>query len=76
MTGDDDSSASKLAERRGEETKVYQPAEDSGLLADAAQEFARGRTLEVGTGSGWVAEQVAPEVPEMVAADVNPHACR
>ncbi|MFC6737043.1 HemK2/MTQ2 family protein methyltransferase, partial [Halolamina salina] len=28
------------------------------------------------TGSGWVAEQVAPEVPEIVAADVNPHACQ
>ncbi len=73
---DDDSTAADLAERRGEETKVYQPAEDSGLLADAAAEFARGRTLEVGTGSGWVAEQVAPEVESVVAADVNPHACQ
>jgi release factor glutamine methyltransferase len=73
---DDDSTAAGLAERRGEEMKVYQPAEDSGLLADAAEEFARGRTLEVGTGSGWVAEQVAPEVDSVVAADVNPHACR
>jgi release factor glutamine methyltransferase len=73
---DDDSTAADLAERRGEETKVYQPAEDSGLLADAAEEFARGRTLEVGTGSGWVAEQVAPEVESVVAADVNPHACQ
>jgi release factor glutamine methyltransferase len=73
---DDDSTAAGLAQRRGEETKVYQPAEDSGLLADAAAEFARGRTLEVGTGSGWVAEQVAPEVDSIVAADVNPHACR
>ncbi|GAB7092942.1 class I SAM-dependent methyltransferase [Halolamina litorea] len=72
---DDGSTAASLAERRGEETKVYQPAEDSGLLADAATEFARGRTLEVGTGSGWVAEQTAPEVPRMVAADINPHAC-
>ncbi|NHX35994.1 MULTISPECIES: HemK2/MTQ2 family protein methyltransferase [Halolamina] len=73
---DDGTTATDLAERRGQETKVYQPAEDSGLLADAAKEFARGRTLEVGTGSGWVAEQVAPQVPEVVAADVNPHACR
>ncbi|WP_435114947.1 HemK2/MTQ2 family protein methyltransferase [Halolamina sp. C58] len=72
----EEESVSGLAERRGEETKVYQPAEDSGLLADAAAEFARGRTLEVGTGSGWVAEQVAGSVPEMVAADVNPHACQ
>ncbi|MFC6735785.1 methyltransferase, partial [Halolamina salina] len=32
---DEESTAAGLAERRGEETKVYQPAEDSGLLADA-----------------------------------------
>ncbi|KPN31721.1 putative methyltransferase [Halolamina pelagica] len=80
MTANDseetESTATTLADRRGQETKVYQPAEDSGLLADAAEEYARGRTLEVGTGSGWVAEQVAPHVPQVVAADVNPHACR
>jgi release factor glutamine methyltransferase len=78
---DDDSApdpeSTSLAERRGVETTVYQPAEDSGLLADAALEHARGRTLEVGTGSGWVAERVAVETDcEVVASDVNPHACR
>jgi release factor glutamine methyltransferase len=66
-----------LAERRGIETTVYQPAEDSQLLADAAVEYARGLTLEVGTGSGWVAEQIATETAaRVVASDVNPHACR
>ncbi|WP_423750579.1 HemK2/MTQ2 family protein methyltransferase [Salinirarus marinus] len=66
-----------LADRRGVETAVYQPAEDSRLLADAAVEHARGLTLEVGTGSGWVAEQVATETDaRVVASDVNPHACR
>jgi Methylase of polypeptide chain release factors len=40
---------------------VYRPAEDSGLLADAAVDAAHGRVLEVGTGSGWVAERVAAE---------------
>jgi HemK-related putative methylase len=67
-----------LAERRGLETNVYQPAEDSGLLADAAVEFARGRVLEVGTGSGWVAEQVAKtgDAERVVVSDLNPHACR
>ena len=66
-----------LAERRGVETNVYQPAEDSGLLAEAALEHARGRTLEVGTGSGWVAERVAIETDcTVLASDPNPHACR
>ncbi|RDI72806.1 HemK2/MTQ2 family protein methyltransferase [Halopelagius longus] len=73
MTGED------LAEKRGMETDVYQPAEDSGLLAEAVVERGCGRFLEVGTGSGWVAEQAAREaadVESVVATDVNPHACR
>ena len=68
-----------LAARRGVETSVYQPAEDSALLARAAVDAvsATDRTLEVGTGSGWVAERVAAETTaEVVAADLNPHACR
>ncbi|WP_172861713.1 HemK2/MTQ2 family protein methyltransferase [Halopenitus persicus] len=68
-----------LAERRGTETTVYQPAEDSGLLAEAAIAEATGRVLEVGTGSGWVAERIAEADAtgdlEVVASDVNPHAC-
>ncbi|MFB6221653.1 MAG: HemK2/MTQ2 family protein methyltransferase [Halolamina sp.] len=78
MTDGEGSTASGLAERRGAETQVYQPAEDSALLADAAVEFARGRTLDVGTGSGWVAHQVAEagDATRVVASDLNPHACR
>ena len=59
------------------ETNVYQPAEDSALLAEAVVDRASGRFLEVGTGSGWVAERAAREadVEEVVASDVNPHAC-
>lgn len=68
-----------LAERRGVETTVYQPAEDSALLAAVAEETvgADDRVLEVGTGSGWVAERVAAETgASVVASDVNPHATR
>ncbi|OYR80426.1 methyltransferase, partial [Halorubrum distributum] len=51
-----------LAALRGaDDATVYQPAEDSGLLAEAAIEEAHGRVLEVGTGSGWVAERIADE---------------
>ncbi|MFH5798445.1 HemK2/MTQ2 family protein methyltransferase [Haladaptatus sp. CMAA 1911] len=67
-----------LAERRGTETKVYQPAEDSHLLAEtAAAEIARDElVLEVGTGSGYVSEYVAGETgARVVGADVNPYAC-
>jgi len=68
-----------LAERRGVETTVYQPAEDSALLAAVAEESvgAGDRVLEVGTGSGWVAERVAAETgASVVASDLNPHAAR
>jgi release factor glutamine methyltransferase len=68
-----------LAERRGVETEVYQPAEDSKLLADAAVERVEAgeRVLDVGTGSGYVATRVAAEVGARVyASDLNPHACQ
>jgi release factor glutamine methyltransferase len=60
------------------ETAVYQPAEDSRLLAAVAGEHvaADDRVLEVGTGSGYVAETVANETgASVVGSDVNPHAC-
>jgi len=67
-----------LADRRDIETDVYQPAEDSGLLAEAAAaELGPGeRALEVGCGSGYVAARVAETGADVVAADLNPHACR
>lgn len=75
----DDGSLETLAERRGLETEVYPPAEDSALLAEAAVDVVEPnwRVLEVGTGSGIVAETVAEETgAEVVASDLNPHACR
>lgn len=71
--------ATDLAERRGLETEVYQPAEDSALLADAAVEQvdAGDRVLDVGTGSGYVAARVTSETgASVVGVDVNPVACR
>ncbi|MEF8780835.1 MAG: HemK2/MTQ2 family protein methyltransferase [Haloferacaceae archaeon] len=69
----------ELAERRGFETHVYQPAEDSALLASAAVDLVRDgdRVLEVGTGSGWIAERVREGADaRVIASDLNPHACR
>jgi len=66
-----------LADRRGLADEVYPPAEDSGLLAAAAAEHARGLVLEVGTGSGWVAERVREAAGcRVIGSDVNPAACR
>ena len=73
-----DDSKARLADRRGQETRVYQPAEDSALLADVVVDVVESgdRVLEVGTGSGWVAEQLAHETNASVyASDINPFAC-
>jgi release factor glutamine methyltransferase len=69
---------SDLADRRGTETTVYQPAEDSLLLAETAvaELSPRDCVLEVGTGSGYVAATVADEVgSRVVGSDLNPYAC-
>ncbi|ELZ04353.1 HemK2/MTQ2 family protein methyltransferase [Natrialba aegyptia] len=72
-----------LKDQRGVETDVYQPAEDSELLAESACDHLGKRTrdrpdttvLEVGTGSGYVASRVADETnARVIASDLNPHA--
>ncbi|RRJ33445.1 HemK2/MTQ2 family protein methyltransferase [Halocatena pleomorpha] len=67
-----------LREQRDIE-QVYQPAEDSHLLATTACEHicADDRVLDVGTGSGYVAATVQERTgATVVGTDVNPHACR
>ena len=58
--------------------EVYEPAEDSDLLAEAAREHVSpgDLALDVGTGSGYVAGAAATTGARVVASDVNPHACR
>lgn len=68
-----------LADRRDIETTVYQPAEDSQLLVEAAQKRlnADDRVLDVGTGSGYVAAAIRDTVgAAVIGTDINPHACR
>lgn len=58
---------------------VYQPAEDSELLGQVAVEqiVSADRVLEVGTGSGYVAQRVHEETgASLIATEINPHACR
>ena len=65
-----------LADRR-DTPDVYQPAEDSDLLATAASgDVTDGdRALDVGTGSGYVADELAAAGADVVASDLNPRAC-
>ena len=66
-----------LADQR-DTPMVYEPAEDSDLLARTARSHATPgeRALDVGTGSGYVAETLAEAGVDVVASDLNPEACR
>ena len=57
--------------------QVYQPAEDSWLLAQAAKNEAKpfDRILEIGVGSGAVSEEFS-KTHFVVGTDINPHAVR
>jgi release factor glutamine methyltransferase len=67
-----------LREQRDVE-RVYQPAEDSHLLATTAIDHITSdeRVLDVGTGSGHVAATVREETgATVIGTDMNPFACR
>jgi release factor glutamine methyltransferase len=55
---------------------VYLPGEDSYLLARHVRRLVRGEALDMGTGSGIQAVEVAvkPDVTRVVAVDVSPAA--
>lgn len=55
---------------------VYWPSDDSLMLAGAVEDLPRGRILEVGTGTGFVALVAARAGHEVVATDRNPAAVR
>lgn len=80
MTDDSgaDDGRPRLADQR-DVNEVYQPAEDSKLLADTVVDHLGsdpGLVVDVGTGSGYVARRVATETTaEVVGTDVNPVAC-
>ena len=68
----------KLAEQREVET-VYQPAEDSRLLADTVVDRIESDAfvLDVGTGSGFLAHRIREQTgARALGSDINPDACR
>ena len=58
--------------------EVYEPAEDTFLIADILdQTVAHGETvLDVGTGCGVLAVVASKKAEKVVATDVNPHAVK
>lgn len=64
----------------GDTDLVYEPAEDSFLLADAALKEAKPgmNILEIGTGSGFISAVLLANLKciHLVATEINPHAAR
>ncbi len=54
--------------------QVYQPAEDTYLLAGSIKVNRRCDVLEIGTGTGILAIIAAKRANKVVATDINPHA--
>jgi release factor glutamine methyltransferase len=70
----------KIRVKLGDTDLVYEPAEDSFLLAEAAFKEAKPgmHILEVGTGSGFVSAVLLANLKDisLVATEINPHAAR
>ena len=64
----------------GDTDLVYEPAEDSFLLVDAALKEAKPgmNILEIGTGSGFISAVLLANLKyiRLVATEINPHAAR
>jgi len=54
----------------------YEPAEDSLLLLEQVKRYAKGKVLDMGTGSGILAIEAARNADSVVAVDINPIALR
>ena len=55
---------------------VYEPAEDSFLLAEQVKKYAKGKVLDLGTGSGILAETALINTKEVLATDINEEAVK
>ncbi|MDO8480240.1 MAG: DUF2431 domain-containing protein [Nanoarchaeota archaeon] len=53
---------------------IYEPREDSFLLEKWVKKLARGRCLDVGTGSGIQAQAALKKAREVMGVDINPAA--
>ena len=56
--------------------EIYQPREDSILLERNVKKYAKGRVLDVGTGSGIQAAAALEKADEVIGVDINPAAVK
>lgn len=50
---------------------IYEPQEDSFLLSKHIRYYAKGKVLDLGTGSGILAEEALKYTRDVLAADIN-----
>ena len=50
---------------------IYEPGEDSFLLAKYVEKFAKGNVLDIGTGSGVQAENALKFSKDVLAVDID-----
>ena len=50
---------------------IYEPREDSYLLAQQVKKFAKGKVLDIGTGSGIQAETATKNGADVLAVDID-----
>jgi release factor glutamine methyltransferase len=53
---------------------IYEPREDSFLLGKFVREYSKGKVLDMGAGSGYLAEIALEKTKDVLAADINPEA--
>ena len=53
---------------------IYEPSDDSFLLREFVLRYAKGRVLDIGTGSGIQAEAALEKTNDVLAADINKEA--
>ncbi|MFH1592074.1 MAG: HemK2/MTQ2 family protein methyltransferase [Candidatus Woesearchaeota archaeon] len=53
---------------------IYEPNEDSYLLTEYVKKFAKGKVLDLGTGTGIQAETALKNTKNVLAADINKEA--
>jgi len=53
---------------------IYEPREDSFLLRDQVLKYAKGKVLDIGTGSGIQAITASSRAENVIAVDIDPYA--
>ncbi len=51
--------------------EIYEPREDSFLIKERIKDYAKGLVIDMGTGSGILAEEAAKYADKVIAADIN-----